>query len=81
MRFSSKKRGAFVILGSDYFLWRWCTVCQEARQFQYNSVVGHSECKECGGRFGIKVPSDINNRESMLLYFRGYTDRAKEVRE
>jgi len=29
---------------------RYCLCCEDMTEFKYNNMVGHSECKECGGR-------------------------------
>lgn len=33
---------------------RFCCYCDKVMKFEYNRVVGHSECCVCGFRFGIK---------------------------
>ena len=31
---------------------RFCVVCRKVRTFVYNKAIDHSECFECGGRWG-----------------------------
>ena len=33
---------------------RYCVVCNRMTDFIYNRTIGHSDCKECGARFGKK---------------------------
>jgi len=30
---------------------RWCLSCKTLTEWEYNHVVGHSRCTECGGSF------------------------------
>ena len=39
---------------------RFCQTCEKMATFVYNPVIGHSECTECGGRFGLrKTPENF----------------------
>jgi len=32
---------------------RYCTVCEQVEDFEYDRIIGHSRCQECGARFAI----------------------------
>ena len=40
---------------------RYCRRCRRIKTFFLNKVVGHSECSECGSRFGIKKIPEIQS--------------------
>lgn len=49
---------------------RFCLGCQKLTDWQYNKVVGHSRCMECGGMFSSKhelSPEIIDNASKKLM--------------
>jgi hypothetical protein len=31
---------------------RWCSTCLTHTLWEYNHIIGHSACSQCGGHFG-----------------------------
>lgn len=40
---------------------RYCLSCEKKTEWQYNKIVGHSRCTECGGAYSTEeeVPEEI----------------------
>jgi DNA-directed RNA polymerase subunit RPC12/RpoP len=42
--------------------YRYCLNCKKLTKFEFNKVVSHGECKECGHRFALKDTNKIHNQ-------------------
>lgn len=61
---------------------RFCPQCEDLRVFKYNPVIGHSECKVCGGRYAYRdAPTEkvIENYEARIHELVNELSETKEL--